>query len=137
MQARSADLPIVLDALLAHRCTIVIDHLGRPDTRLGADDPGFRYLLSKASCGDVWVKLSAAYRSVNGACGTKPGISLATALVDAFGARRLVWGSDWPHTQHRHLVDYAAAADALQQWVPDEATRQTILTTSAAALFRF
>lgn len=137
VQAHAADLPVVLDALLAHGCTVVVDHFGRPDARLGAGDPGFRYLLSKASGGDVWVKLSAAYRSVDGACGTKIGNALAAALLEAFSAERLVWGSDWPHTQHRHLIDYATATDALQQWIPDEATRQTILTTSAADLFRF
>ncbi|MGV2289944.1 amidohydrolase family protein [Trinickia sp. YCB016] len=137
VQAHAADLPYVLDALLAQRCTVVVDHFGRPDATLGANDPGFRYLLSKASSGDVWVKLSAAYRSVEGSCGTESGIALAAALLDAFSAQRLVWGSDWPHTQHRHLIDYAATANALQQWIPDEATRRTILTTSAADLFRF
>jgi predicted TIM-barrel fold metal-dependent hydrolase len=137
VQARAADLPYVLDTLLAHRCTVVVDHFGRPDATHGVNDPGFRHLLSKASSGDVWVKLSAAYRSVEGACGTGNGIGLAGALLDAFGAQRLVWGSDWPHTQHRDLVDYAAAANALQQWIPDEVARRTILTTSAAELFRF
>nr|WP_241023792.1 amidohydrolase family protein [Burkholderia sp. Ac-20365] len=39
---------------------------------------------------------------------------MAGALIDAFGAQRLVWGSDWPHTQHRHLIDYAEAANAVQ-----------------------
>jgi len=137
VQAHAADLPYVLDALLAHRCTVVVDHFGRPDAAQGANDPGFRHLLSKASSGDVWVKLSAAYRSVDRASGTENGIALAGALIDAFGAQRLVWGSDWPHTQHRHLIDYAAAANALQQWIPDEAARRTILTASAAELFRF
>ncbi|WP_321939988.1 MULTISPECIES: amidohydrolase family protein [unclassified Paraburkholderia] len=137
VQVHAADLPYVLDALLAHRCTVVVDHFGRPDAARGVDDPGFRHLVSKASSGDVWVKLSAAYRSVQGACGTESAIALAAALLDAFSAQRLVWGSDWPHTQHRHLVDYAAAANALQRWIPDEAARRTILTTSAVELFRF
>ncbi|WP_346779159.1 amidohydrolase family protein [Burkholderia sp. Ac-20365] len=57
---------------------------------------------------------SSAYRSVDGASGTENGIALAGALIDAFGAQRLVWGSDWPHTQHRHLIDYAEAANAVQ-----------------------
>ncbi|WP_109477850.1 amidohydrolase family protein [Paraburkholderia sp. C35] len=136
VQTHSADLPYVLDALLAQRCTIVVDHFGRPDAAQGANDPGFRHLLSKAPSGDVWVKLSAAYRSVVAANGTENGIGLAAALMDAFGAHRLVWGSDWPHTQHRHLIAYDAAANALRRWIPDETARQTILTTSPAELFR-
>src|SRR5262249_55146356 len=60
----AADLPAIVGALLEHRCTVVVDHFGRPSPELGADDPGFQYLLSVASTGRVWVKLSGAYRSV-------------------------------------------------------------------------
>jgi predicted TIM-barrel fold metal-dependent hydrolase len=137
VHSRAADLPAVLDALLAHGCTVVVDHFGRPDPALGVDDRGFRHLLSTASTCNVWVKLSAAYRSTLGGDGTASGAALASKLLDAFGAKRLVWGSDWPHTQHRQLIDYAGAACALQSWIPDEATRRTILTESPAALFRF
>jgi predicted TIM-barrel fold metal-dependent hydrolase len=137
VHSRAAELPVLLDALLAHGATVVVDHFGRPDPTLGVDDPGFRHLLSKASTGQVWVKLSAAYRSTRDGDGTASGAALATALLDAFGAERLVWGSDWPHTQHQHVVDYATARRALQNWVPDEAVRRAILTVSPAALFRF
>jgi predicted TIM-barrel fold metal-dependent hydrolase len=85
----------------------------------------------------VWVKLSAAYRSVVDNDGTQRAIALAAPLLDAFSAERLVWGSDWPHTQHRHLIDYTRAADALQMWIPDAKQRRAILTTSPAMLFRF
>jgi predicted TIM-barrel fold metal-dependent hydrolase len=133
----AADLPVLLDALLAQRCTVVVDHFGRVAPGIGASDPGFRYLLSKAHTGNVWVKLSAAYRNASGSDGASDAVPLAAALLHAFGPERLVWGSDWPNTQHRHLIDYASAAAALARWVPDEATRHTILTTSARTLFRF
>ena len=48
----------------------------------------------------------------------------ADRLLRAFGAERLLWGSDWPHTQHRDRVDYTAARAALADWVPDAAARQ-------------
>lgn len=143
----AADLPVLLDALLAQRCTVVVDHFGRPDPAAGARDPGFRALLRRADSGRVWVKLSAAYRSVEtqtsanaGAAagdGAAAGTVLAAHLLAAFSPQRLVWGSDWPHTEHRQLVDYPSAARALRQWVPDEAQRRAILVDSARELFRF
>ncbi|WP_118180223.1 amidohydrolase family protein [Paraburkholderia phosphatilytica] len=132
----AADLPAVVGPLLEQRCTVVVDHFGRPDTS-GVDDPGFRYLLSTADTGCVWVKLSAAYRSVNGESGERQGARLAAALLDAFSEQRLVWGSDWPHTQHHDVIDYDASRHALDTWVIDAAKRHAILTHSARELFRF
>lgn len=140
VQADAVDLPVVLDALLGHGCTVVVDHFGRPDAHLGAADAGFRYLQSVAPGGKVWVKLSAAYRSAersNDRSGTSGGSALARALLESFGPQRLVWGSDWPHTQHRHVIDYAGTVEALKVWIPDESMRESVLTVSAAELFRF
>ena len=133
----AVDLHAVVGPLLAQGCTVVVDHFGRPDPHTGANDPGFRYLLSVAATGRVWVKLSAAYRSAPGDDGTALGTALASQLLDAYTPERLVWGSDWPHTQHQQLVDYAATRRALDQWVPDAAQREWILTRSARALYRF
>ncbi len=120
---------------------MVVDHFGRPDPAAGARDPGFRALLRRADSGRVWVKLSAAYRSVetqtSANAGAAAGTVLAAHLLAAFSPQRLVWGSDWPHTEHRHLVDYPSAARALLKWVPDEAQRHAILVDSARELFRF
>ncbi|XXA06984.1 amidohydrolase family protein [Paraburkholderia sp. A3BS-1L] len=137
VQANAADLPVVLNALLGHGCTVVVDHFGRPDAHLGPGDAGFRYLQSTASCGSVWVKLSAAYRSADRSDGTEHGRALAAALLESFGPERLVWGSDWPHTQHRHLIDYRGTVEALEDWIPDFRARAKVMTTSAAELFRF
>jgi predicted TIM-barrel fold metal-dependent hydrolase len=40
------DLEGVLGPLLRSGVIVVVDHFGRPDTKLGVDDPGFRFLLS-------------------------------------------------------------------------------------------
>jgi predicted TIM-barrel fold metal-dependent hydrolase len=133
----AVDLPMLITPLLEQDCTIVIDHFGRPDPSCGASDPGFRYLLTTAKSGRVWVKLSAAYRSVCGENGTSLGADLTSALLDSFGAARLVWGSDWPHTQHHNLIDYDASRDALDRWIPDASLRTIVLRDSARALFRF
>ncbi|CAB3746604.1 amidohydrolase family protein [Paraburkholderia solisilvae] len=138
----AADLPAIIGPLLEHRCTVVVDHFGRPSPDAGERDPGFRYLLSVASTGRVWVKLSGAYRSVpadsvHDADGAELGARLAAPLIAAFTPARLVWGSDWPHTEHRQQVDYDATRMALERWVPDAAQRETILTRSPQTLYRF
>jgi predicted TIM-barrel fold metal-dependent hydrolase len=133
----AVDLHAVVGPLLEQGCTVVVDHFGRPDPHTAAGDPGFKYLLSVGATGRVWVKLSAAYRSAVNDDGTALGMSLASRILDAYTPDRLVWGSDWPHTQHQHIVDYDAARRALDQWVPDGAQRESILTSSARTLYRF
>ena len=132
----SADLAHCVQPLLDAGCKVVVDHFGRPDVSLGLDDPGFRWLLRAADTGRVWVKLAAAYRSwpqqdAPGAC------AAAQALLRHFGAERLVWGSDWPNTQHREVADFGSTQHALAQWIPDAVARARILVDTSARLFRF
>ena len=54
---------------------VVVDHFGRPDPRLGVDDPGFRYLIETGATGRVWVKLSGAYRNGSGEAGERTALA--------------------------------------------------------------
>ncbi|MFC7208694.1 amidohydrolase family protein [Comamonas endophytica] len=85
----------------------------------------------------MWVKLSAAYRNASDSPDRDAPAAreCARQLLAAFGPQRLVWGSDWPHTQHRHLADYGTSLAALADWVPDAAQRREILGATAAELF--
>jgi predicted TIM-barrel fold metal-dependent hydrolase len=131
------DLPALIPPLIASGCKIVIDHFGRPDPTLGADDPGFKFLLEHASTGQVWVKLSAAYRTWGAEQTGEACSRTARALLASFGPHRLMWASDWPNTQHQHLVDYDATWRALDCWVKDEKQRRIILADTPMALFKF
>lgn len=131
----AVDLPLLLDPLIEAGVRVVVDHFGRPAWDQGAADPGFRHLLQSARSGQVWVKLSAAYR--NGPDGPANAAGLAAELLQHFGPERLVWGSDWPHTRHE---DSASIPDLLRQlcdWLPDEKQRACILGTTPLALFGF
>lgn len=115
---------------------LVFDHFGRATAEGGVEQPHFDALLDLVKNGHAYVKISGAYRvSKNGPdfVDAKP---LAEALVKA-NPDRLVWGSDWPHTQHREIADYAAAHAALADWVPDAAARRRILVETPARLFKF
>lgn len=145
----ASDLPQLLDAALCARCRIVVDHFGRPAAGLADNDPGFAALLQRADTGRIWVKLSAAYRNGGSAhlqtsertpalleADARAARKCAHQLLAAFGAERLVWGSDWPHTQHRELADYGRSLSVLADWVPATAERDRILGATAAELFK-
>ncbi|OAK56623.1 hypothetical protein A3K87_30870 [Variovorax paradoxus] len=137
LHRESRDLPLAAQAVLDAGCALVVDHFGRPASAPASSDGGFAWLLDAAACGRVWVKLSAAYRNWPVASEAAAARDAAQALIKAFGPDRLVWGSDWPHTQHREIADYAAAHAALADWVPDAAARRRILVETPARLFKF
>jgi predicted TIM-barrel fold metal-dependent hydrolase len=124
-------IPFLLSALWPSGANIVIDHFGRPDPAAGLADPGIKAMLAKADSGRIWIKLSGPYR-----CGGRPEL-YARAFLDAFGAQRLMWGSDWPWTQHADGMTFAKALGWLSDWLPDEAVRHTVLEQTPRALFRF
>jgi predicted TIM-barrel fold metal-dependent hydrolase len=148
LHRQASDLPALIDAALPAGCRIVIDHFGRPAADQGSADPGFADLLRRADSGKVWVKLSAAYRNTTSAltsaaqrtpqmldADAERACACAHELLAAFGPQRLVWGSDWPHTQHTELVDYTRSQAVLSEWVPNAADRAQILGDTAADLF--
>jgi len=132
IQAEAGRLPRLLPALLDAGIVLVIDHFGKPDPALGIGDPGFRYLLGTGQTRRVWVKLSGAYR--NGTDATPQ--DAIGPLRENFGLTRLIWGSDWPHTQFEAQIGYGTARAALDRWLPDPDDRHVVLDIAPAKLFR-
>ena len=125
------NIPFLVAALWPSGANIVIDHFGRPDPAAGLADPGIKAMLARAASGRIWIKLSGPYR-----CGGQPDL-YARAFLDAFGADRLLWGSDWPWTQHSEGMTFAKALGWLSDWLPDEAVRHRVLDATPRALFGF
>lgn len=137
VQREARDLPLILPPLLQAGVNVVVDHFGRPDPKLGVNDPGFRYLLDAAASRRVWVKLSAAYRNGANGAGERTALAAIPLLRDNFGMERLMWGSDWPHTQFEKSASYAHARSLLDSWLPDPAERRIVLVETPANLFGF
>jgi len=110
-------LPHVL-AQLPAALPLVIDHLGKPDAAT-ANDPTVRCLAARARRAAVYVKLSGAYRQGGLDAGT-----LARLWLAELGPRRLLWGSDWPCTNHEAHADYPALWRALDGWLQDPAAAE-------------
>ena len=136
VHAEARRLPLLLKPLLRAEVPVVVDHFGRPDPRLGTEDPGFRELLTLGATRRVWVKLSAAYRNGTDGAGERTARAAVPLLRDAFGLDQLVWGSDWPHTQFEKVISPAATRHALDTWLPDPAERRIVLADTPARLFR-
>lgn len=89
---------------------VVIDHMARPASASRNDET--IKSLCKRDEGKVFVKLSAPYRL--------DGISaqeLSNILLNELGPSALLWGSDWPFTNHESKVDYQILFSALETWL--------------------
>jgi predicted TIM-barrel fold metal-dependent hydrolase len=137
LHRESRDLPLAARPVLDAGCALVVDHFGRPASAPAIADEGFAWLLAAAACERIWVKLSAAYRNWPVATAATAAHDAAQALLKSLGPERLVWGSDWPHTQHREIADFATAHAAVADWVPDADVRRRILVDTPARLFKF
>jgi predicted TIM-barrel fold metal-dependent hydrolase len=76
---------------------VVLDHLGR-----AGDLESQEIVVGLATLDHVWVKASAPYRTPH-----LRAADTARRILDATGGRRVLWGSDWPFTQHEHVASYA------------------------------
>jgi predicted TIM-barrel fold metal-dependent hydrolase len=131
VQAHGRDLPKLFKTMETFQGPLVIDHFGLPDPIVGVRDQGFRALLSEASSGRVYVKMSAGYR-----CGGMDVATCAGALLAVVGPRRLIWGSDWPFTQNETNRSIASMIGELRRVVPDTSARD-MMDATAIKLFKF
>ena len=102
VQAEGPAWTQILTALADFDAPIVADHFGRPTPSLGVQCPGFQALLAAGRTRDLYIKASAPYR-----CGGASTAAYTEALLDRVGPERLLWGSDWPWTQHEGAHRYA------------------------------
>jgi 2-pyrone-4,6-dicarboxylate lactonase len=133
--------------LLALPVATVIDHFGL--IAHGPETGALRALLKLLESGQIWVKISGAYRIADDP--NDPGIGpLARRLCDA-NPERIVWGSDWPHTA-RHDVRPAYAGEqalpfqaiethallaCVPHWLGSDASVKRVLVTNPARLYGF
>lgn len=116
------------------RTPIVIDHLGF----IGAASPQaaelVRDLQRLLDGGNCYVKLSAPYRLT--ASPTFEGVGAMVAALVRTRPDRLLWGSDWPHTElWENVPDDADLVERMLDWVGGEEVRRQVFVTNASDLF--
>ncbi|MGF1596849.1 MAG: amidohydrolase family protein [Acidimicrobiales bacterium] len=132
------DLPGHAELLDAMLTPYVIDHMARIDATAGLDQEPFQRLLARLADDDrAWVKISGAERlTADGPPPYNDVVPYARALVDV-APDRVLWGTDWPHPNVRHMPDDGDLLDLLAAFAPDEATRNRILVTNPETLYDF
>jgi predicted TIM-barrel fold metal-dependent hydrolase len=79
---------------------VVVDHFGLPTEEDPVSDPWLQSLQEVDDRSQLFVKCSASYR-----CAINPHVH-AAILLKLLSPDRLLWGSDWPHTQYTAVADY-------------------------------
>lgn len=134
IQRGMEDLDTILPQILAADVPVVIDHFGLPSGEIDPVNSRHRALLSLLSSEDIWVKLSATYRSRSSHAQALASID---RLRDAYGhSERLLWGSDWPHTRFEVDTDYDAQFALMQALLPNVEERRQVMIANPARLFK-
>lgn len=138
LHANLVDLPALMAQLLPLGIKVVVDHFGRPDARLGLDQPGFGQLMALGQGGQVWMKVSGIYRLGATAPRNLEFARASLAVLErSFGPERLVWGSDWPHTQHEEHVGFETVMAQLRALECSASLMHALTVRAPQALFRF
>ena len=131
------DLPSFADLLDRMPCRYVIDHMARVDASAGLGQAPFEALLDLMRDERAWVKVSGAERlTTEGTLPYDDVVPYAQALI-ATAPDRILWGTDWPHPNVRHMPDDGDLVDVLAAFAPDEATRNRILVSNPETLYDF
>lgn len=116
---------------------VLLDHMGRPDPRLGANDPTLRKVIDLLKRGNFWVMLSLSEKISKQGPPWDDVLPIAHALLEA-APDRVVWASDWPHpVSTKQPPNEADLLELLYRMVPDDALLQKVLVDNPAQLFGF
>jgi predicted TIM-barrel fold metal-dependent hydrolase len=131
------DLPVYVALLDRMPCPFVIDHMARVPTVGGVQQRPFQALLNVMQDERAWVKISGAERlTADGPPPYTDVVPFAQALIAA-APDRVLWGTDWPHPNVRHMPDDGDLVDLLAEFAPDPAVRNQILVANPETLYHF
>ncbi|MEP3891940.1 MAG: amidohydrolase family protein [Hellea sp.] len=115
---------------------VVIDHMGRPDVSLGAEDKQFnRFVKLISDNANFWVKVSCPERlSVEGPPYDDV-VPFARTLVERF-PDRVLWGTDWPHPNMKtHTPDDGLLVDRIPHIAPTAELQRKLLVSNPMNLY--
>ena len=128
------------DWLARMRLPTIIDHYARVDFEDGVNQPAFQRLVDLLrDNAHIWAKISCIERCSSTGPPYADAPLFAQALVAA-APDRILWGTDWPHSQRYSIgdqCDTGELVDTIPQLVPDENDRHRILVENPLRLFDF
>lgn len=127
----------ILPQLSAYPLDVVLDHLGRIPPDKEVSDADYQALLKQLNPDQHWLKISGLYRLGDTSHYLEKAKVIFNHLKSEGFLEKLVWGSDWPHTQHEQRTNYLQCISDFEHVVTDSADRELILGRNAATLFGF
>lgn len=118
---------------------VVIDHFGKVNLAEGVDQPAVRAMLDLLGEPNMWIKVSGAPERISVGGTLEQLTKLARALI-ARAPDRVVWGSDWPHSdvfEPGHTPNDGDLMNMVLDFAPEEAMRRKILAENPARLADF
>ena len=119
---------------------VIIDTFGHIDIREGGfEQPAFQELLDLLGTGNVWVKIHGANRFLAWGVRYEDIVAMARAYI-AKAPDRILWGTDWPHSEIYEpgkMPNDGDLLDMVLDYAPDEARRHKILVDNPQKLFDF
>ncbi len=129
------DLRPFLESLASDQ-VVVVDHMGRPDVRLGANSDEFlAFMRLLEQNPNIWTKVSCPERLTQQAPNYSDVIPFARALVEFF-PERVLWGTDWPHPNMKsHVPDDGALVDVIPLIAVTEELQSKLLIDNPMRLY--
>jgi predicted TIM-barrel fold metal-dependent hydrolase len=127
---------------------VVLDHFSLLSSDVPVNDASLACISELLAGGKVWLKLSAPYRLPPVGFANAQAVELLAQNLLNANIERIVWGSDWPHTQREkgklpieesayRAIASSTLLDQLHHWLPTEVLRQAVLFDNPARLYRF
>lgn len=111
----------------------VLQEDAQHDTLFDADQ--FDFLFSLRNSDHLFIKLSAIYRLFDNVQTDKVKALLARFL-DTFSSKKLMWGSDWPHTQFESSSNFNDSLAWALQYIDQPVDRHNIFYNTAASFYK-
>ncbi|MHB1004904.1 MAG: amidohydrolase family protein [Chloroflexota bacterium] len=116
--------------------TVIVDHLGRQYAEESPAYAGADSLLALADLPNTYVKISALSAASAQPYPYADAIDLVRRIYDRFGARRLMWGTDFPYVQEKE--GYVNALALVEQYTFMSAEdKEWLLGRTVAGLYSF
>lgn len=129
------DLAQILPAILSAGVDVVVDHFGLPVGGINPKQASHKAFLDLLSNQQLWIKLSAPYRSHSSAEQAAQMLELLRSASG--GVERMLWGSDWPNTQFESSTHYLEQFQRIQSLLTDPLEWEKVLIENPARLFKF
>ena len=114
----------------------IVDHMGRPEAKLGVKQDAFLQMLDLMRNPLAWTKVSGPERISSAGKPFHDAEPFVRELIAA-APDRILWGTDFPHPNVKIMPNDGELVDLFAKFCDDEAMRKKILVDNPVTLYGF